>query len=82
MGSRQGISVIILAAGYGTRLGGEGEGLPKGLLELQGRPLLDHLVGDLPGLGDPTAACVVTNDLFAEAYEAWADSSGVHPDVA
>ena len=66
-------SAVVLAAGYGTRLGGLTEDLPKPLIEVGGRPLLEHLLGWL-GDGLPLARIVVvTNDRYAPRFQAWLD---------
>ncbi len=43
MGGKRGITGVILAGGRGTRMGG----VEKGLLELNGRPLVAHLIDAL-----------------------------------
>ncbi len=61
---------IILAAGYGTRLGALGRKLPKALLEVGGHPVIDYLLkqyADL-GIGD---VVIVTNARFFEAFQNW-----------
>ncbi len=66
------MKAILLAAGYATRLYPLTRDRPKPLLEVGGRPLLDHLLDrvlELDGLRDVT---VVTNHRFAEHFERWA----------
>ena len=63
---------IFLCAGYGTRMRELGENLPKPLVPIAGRPMLDYLlesVAVLPGL---ESIEVITNHKFAAAFEAWA----------
>ncbi len=43
---------VILAAGKGTRLKPLTENLPKPLVKVQGRPLLDHIIDALPSAVD------------------------------
>ena len=38
------MKVVILAGGYGTRLGSVGESLPKPLLKIGGKPILWHIM--------------------------------------
>ena len=42
------MEAIILAAGLGTRLRPYTENTPKPLLHVQGRPILDWILGALP----------------------------------
>ena len=74
MTSRPPLQAILLAAGYGTRLGELGRRVPKPLLELGGRPLADHLLEDLVRIPEVTELLVVTNSRFRTVMEAWAGS--------
>lgn len=68
---------ILLAAGYATRLYPLTRDRPKPLLEVGGRPLLDHLLDRvlaLEGLRDVT---VVTNHRFAGHFERWAEAKAL-----
>ena len=53
------MKAIILAAGKGTRMGGLTDELPKPMLEVQGRPILEHI---LTGLRDAGVSefCIIT----------------------
>jgi dTDP-glucose pyrophosphorylase len=42
---------IVLAAGRGTRMGGLTENLPKPMLPIAGKPMLEHIVDRLRGAG-------------------------------
>ena len=55
------INVVLLAAGYATRLGGRGTDAPKGLLDLGGRPLLDRLLEGLVDYPGRYLLTLVTN---------------------
>jgi glucose-1-phosphate thymidylyltransferase len=72
--SRRPLQAILLAAGYGTRLGELGRRVPKPLLELGDRPLADHLLEDLARIPEVTELLVVTNSRFRTAMEDWAGS--------
>jgi len=64
--------VILLAAGYATRLYPLTRDQAKPLLDIGGRPLLDHLLDrvlELEALQDIT---LVTNHRFADDFEHWA----------
>lgn len=62
---------IVLAAGFGTRMGSVGKTCPKGLMEVGGRRLLDPLMDDLEQSTLIKQVVLVTNGVFADAYEAY-----------
>ena len=61
------MDAIILAAGKGTRLRPHTETVPKPLLDVQGRPILDWIVGALP----PVERLVVVVNYLAEQIESY-----------
>ena len=63
---------IIIAAGYATRLYPLTENFPKPLLEVGGKPILDHLIDDVEPMIDEFI--VVTNHKFAKIFEKWASN--------
>ena len=67
------MKTIILAAGYATRLYPLTENFPKPLLEVGGKPILDHLIGDLDASGMVDGYIVVSNHRFAPIFQDWAD---------
>jgi glucose-1-phosphate thymidylyltransferase len=71
------VRAIILAAGYGTRLGELGKRTPKALLPVAGRPVLGHLLEHLARIG-VQEGLLVTNARFDEAFRAWHAGSD-HP---
>lgn len=70
------MQAIVLAGGYGTRLGALGETVLKALLALGGTTVIDMLLGRLARIGI-AEALLVTNARFHSAFEAWA-GSGAH----
>jgi glucose-1-phosphate thymidylyltransferase len=67
------MDVIILAAGYATRLYPLTLDKAKPLIEVAGKPMIEWVLDNLanvPGLG---TIYVVTNDKFASDFQAWAD---------
>ncbi len=67
------MKAVLLAAGYGTRLYPLTESLPKALLPVGGRPILQHLEQKLtdPAVGIREAV-LVSNHRFAEQFRVWA----------
>jgi bifunctional UDP-N-acetylglucosamine pyrophosphorylase/glucosamine-1-phosphate N-acetyltransferase len=65
------MEAVILAAGMGTRLRPHTENLPKPLLPVQNRPLLDWILGALPNEID---RIVVVVNYLAEQIEAYLQS--------
>ncbi|MBQ9892285.1 MAG: nucleotidyltransferase family protein [Bacteroidales bacterium] len=63
---------VVLAAGYATRLYPLTENFPKPLLEVAGRPILDHLLDDIESSGLVDGYVVVSNHKFAGHFQEWA----------
>ena len=61
------MDAIVLAAGKGTRLRPFTERTPKPLLAVQGRPILDWIIGALP----PVDRLIVVVNYLAEQIEAY-----------
>jgi glucose-1-phosphate thymidylyltransferase len=66
------MKLVVLAAGYATRLYPLTLDQPKPLLEVAGRPLLDHLLDRVLAIGGIDETIVVTNAKFAPAFADWA----------
>ena len=63
---------LILAAGYATRMYPHTENFPKPLLKVQGKTILDWLIGDIDTLGVVDEYVVISNHKFAHHFDAWA----------
>ena len=70
---------VILAAGFGTRLAPLTDNTPKPLIEVGGRPVIDHLVDRLCEVDGLDRIVVVANDVHVDAWEPW--RSGQHESV-
>ncbi|MDO8468980.1 MAG: NDP-sugar synthase [Candidatus Peribacter sp.] len=68
---------FILAGGFATRLWPLTEKRAKPLLPLAGRPLIDHLLGQLPA---DLSVTVSINAAFEKSFEHW-KAQGKHPHV-
>lgn len=67
------MKVIILAAGYATRLYPLTLTQPKPLLPVAGKPMIEHVLDNLTAIGGLDCIYVVTNAKFAVAFQQWAD---------
>ena len=65
--------VIILAAGYATRLYPLTLTRPKPLLPVAGKPMIDYVLDNLAPIGGIDRVYIVTNAKFADQFQAWAD---------
>jgi glucose-1-phosphate thymidylyltransferase len=70
------MKLIILAAGYATRLYPLTLNQPKPLLEVAGKPMIEHVLDNLAGIEEIDHVYVVTNDKFAGHFQRWADEYG------
>src|SRR5258707_11021794 len=68
------MKVIILAAGYATRLYPLTLTQPKPLLPVAGKPMIEHVLDNLAPIGGISRVLVVTNAKFAGHFQKWADT--------
>jgi glucose-1-phosphate thymidylyltransferase len=75
------MNVLILAAGYATRLRPLTDSTPKMLLPLAERPMLDYLLDRIREVDEIDGIHLVTNARFASAFRDWAPGDvTVHDD--
>src|SRR2546428_3369822 len=67
------MNVLILAAGYATRLYPLTLDKAKPLLVVGGKPIIKWVVDNLTGVPDLETIYVVTNDKFAPDFQAWSE---------
>ena len=67
------MKVIILAAGYATRLHPLTLAQPKPLLPVAGKPMIEYVLDNLAPIGGLDRIYVVTNSKFARHFQEWAD---------
>ena len=67
------MNVLILAAGYATRLYPLTLTKAKPLLEVAGKPMLEWVIDNLAPVPDIDTIYIVTNNKFAKDFQAWAD---------
>jgi len=71
------VKCVILAAGYATRLRPLTDDVPKHLLPVGERPMLDWVLDRVREVRDVEGVHLVTNSRFAPAFERWAEANGV-----
>jgi len=67
------MKLIVLAAGYATRLYPLTLNQPKPLLDVAGKPMLEHVLDNLAPVEEIDHVYVVTNGKFAGHFERWAE---------
>src|SRR5574339_22790 len=67
------MKVIILAAGYATRLYPLTLTKAKPLLPVAGKPMIDYVLDKLAPMGGIDRVYLVTNAKFAAQFQEWAD---------
>jgi glucose-1-phosphate thymidylyltransferase len=71
------VKALLLAGGYATRLRPLTDDVPKQLLPVAERPMLDWILDAVRALPDVDAVHLVTNSRFAADFERWAAPHGV-----
>lgn len=69
------MEALVLAAGYGTRLYPITRDTPKPMLEVGGRPMIEHVLARLREIDAIDGVTVVTNDKFYGRFREWARES-------
>lgn len=67
------MKVIILAAGYATRLYPLTLTQPKPLLDVAGKPMIEHVLDNIAPIPGIDRIYVVTNAKFADHFQKWSD---------
>ncbi|MCK5282761.1 MAG: nucleotidyltransferase family protein [Nanoarchaeota archaeon] len=67
---------IILAAGYATRLWPLTKDKPKPLLEVKGKPIVEHIIKKIEAISIIDEIFIVTNDKFFRNFLEWNSSFG------
>src|SRR6266404_1404496 len=68
------MKVVILAAGYATRLYPLTLTKPKPLLPVAGKPMVEHVLDNLAAISGLDRIYVVTNAKFADQFRAWSEN--------
>lgn len=67
------MNILILAAGYATRLYPLTQTKAKPLLDVAGKPMMEWVIDNLAPIDGIEKVYVVTNDKFAKDFQAWAE---------
>jgi len=67
------MKILILAAGYATRLYPLTRTRPKPLLDVAGKPMIEHVLDNIAPIPGIDRVYVVTNAKFADQFQQWAD---------
>ena len=67
------MNILILAAGYATRLYPLTEKKAKPLLEVAGKPMIEWVLDNLASIPDIDRVLVVTNNKFAADFTTWSE---------
>ena len=65
------MDAIILAAGYATRLYPLTENTPKPLLNVAGKPIIEHIIKKLEEISAIGRVYIVTNSKFEQHFREW-----------
>ena len=68
------MKLVVLAAGYATRLYPLTLNRPKPLLEVAGKPMIEHVLDKVSSIKDIDRIYVVTNAKFADQFQRWANT--------
>jgi glucose-1-phosphate thymidylyltransferase len=65
------MKTIILAAGFGTRLGQLAENKAKSLIEVNEKPILEHILNKLSKIENMEEIFIITNNKFHKDFLEW-----------
>lgn len=68
------MKVLLLAAGYATRLYPLTENMPKSLLPLGKKLIIDYIIESIDELDEVTEIILISNSKFANQFTDWANS--------
>jgi glucose-1-phosphate thymidylyltransferase len=74
------MKILILAAGYGTRLAAIAKDTPKPLLPINGKPMINFIIDELSQIQGISEYVVVTNNKFFDHFQKWQSQQGALKD--
>ena len=73
------MKILILAAGYGTRLYSITQDTPKPLLPIHDKPLINYILDRIKNILGLNEVIVVTNNKFIRHFKQWAQQQSKFP---
>jgi len=70
------MKILILAAGYGTRLAAIAKDTPKPLLPINGKPMINWIIEEISQIQGISEYVVVTNNKFFAHFQKWQSQQG------
>ncbi len=70
------MNAILLCAGFATRMWPLTKDLPKALLDVGGKPVIDHLIAQILDFRGLDSIAIVTNDRFFGHFLEWGEKNG------
>ncbi len=68
------MKAIILCAGYATRLYPLTKNTPKPLLEVKGKPIVEHIISKIEDISEIDEIFIITNNKFFQHFLEWNSS--------
>jgi len=68
------MKALILAAGYATRLYPLTKDMPKPLLDVAGKPIIDYIIDKIKAVKAIDEVVIVSNNKFSAQFKAWLDN--------
>ncbi len=68
------LKALILAAGYATRMYPLTKTIPKPLLDVRGKPMIEHILRKIEEVREVEKIYIITNEKFFSAFKKWVSS--------
>ncbi|MBU1630931.1 MAG: NTP transferase domain-containing protein, partial [Candidatus Omnitrophica bacterium] len=75
------MKALILAAGYGTRLYPLTQSMPKPLLDVNGKPMMEYVLERIKAVPNINEFYVVGNGKFNAKFKEWKEKQGSHEPI-